>query len=135
MEWCLCEAIRDKQRKFASEASAIGVALDECKGHLLVTFRACAGLEVCHGILADMKDAGKSAAHLAQVIHKAVEIFCSPRQEHPGMNPVLREPGQQDKADAAQAKRRILERIEMVSADGASNGQVAARMMHPKGPA
>ena len=48
------------------------------------------------------------------------------------MNPVLREPGPQDKADAAQAKQRILRRIEMVSADGASNAQVAARMMHPK---
>ena len=132
IEWCLYEAIRDKQRKFASEASTIGVALDERKGHSLVTFRACAGLEVCHGILAAMKDAGKSAAHIAQAIHKAVEIFCSPRREHPGMNPVLREPGQQDKADAAQAKQRILERFEMVSADGASNGQVAARMMHPK---
>ena len=106
--------------------------MDERKGHLLVTFRACAGLEVCHGILADMQDTGKSAAHMAQAIHKAVEIFCSPRREHPGTNPVLREPRPQDKADAAQAKQRILKRIEMVSADGASNGQVAARMMHPK---
>ena len=103
----------------ALEAGTIGVAVDERKGHLL-------------GILADMQDTGKNAAHMAQAIHKAVEIFCSPRREHPGMNPVLREPGPQDKADAAQAKQRILKRIEMVSADGASNGQVAARMMHPK---
>ena len=46
MERCLYEAIRDKQRKFASEASTVGVAVDERKGHLLVTFRACAGLEL-----------------------------------------------------------------------------------------
>ena len=62
--------------------------------------------------------------HIAQAIHKAVEIFCSPRREHPGMNPVLREPGPQDKADAAQAKQHILKRIEMVSADGASNAKL-----------
>ena len=44
------------------------------------------------------------------------------------MNPVLRPvPGPIDRA-VAQAKQRILERIEMVeSADGAGNGQVALR--------
>ena len=64
---CLYEAIRDKQRAFAAKASAISVALDERKGHLLVTFRACAGLEVCHGILADMQEPGKSAVQIACV--------------------------------------------------------------------
>ena len=63
MEWCLYEAIRDKQRKFASEASTIGVAVDERKGHLLVTFRACVGLEVCHGILADMQNWQECRTH------------------------------------------------------------------------
>ena len=63
-------------------------------------------------------------------MHKAVENFCCPRQEHPGLNPVLSlraVPGPTDTA-AAQAKQRIVERIEMVeSADGAGNGQVPWR--------
>ena len=79
-------------------------------------------------ILADMQEPGKAAVHVAQrsAQNKAVENFCCPRQEHPGLNPVLRAvPGPTDTA-AAQAKQRILERLETVeSADGAGNGQVA----------
>ena len=81
-------------------------------------------------ILADMQEPGKIAIRVAQgsAQNKAVENFCCPRQDNPGLNPVLRAvPGPTDTA-AAQAKQRILERIEMVeSADGAGNGQVAWR--------
>ena len=32
---------------------------------------------------------------------------------------------------AAEAERRILKRIEMITADGAANEQVALKMLHP----
>ena len=93
MEWCLCEAIRDNFETAAVKARGIAVAMGERKGHmcLVMTFWACAGLEVCHG----------SIAFLLRAVHKVVENFCCPRHEHPGMNPVPRAvPGPTDRVIA-----------------------------------
>ena len=103
MEWCqtLCEAIRDKQQVFANRARTIAVAMGERKGHVsLVTFWACAGLEVCHGRQTCTKQG-------------CGELLLPPPLK---LNPVLSlraVPGPTDTA-AAQAKQRILERTEMV---------------------
>ena len=58
MECCLYEAIRNKQR---AKANTMAVAMDERKGHLLVTFCARAGLKVCNGVFANLQHTGKRA--------------------------------------------------------------------------
>jgi len=58
MEWCLYEAIRDQEREFMSKAQTISVALDERKGRLLVTYRACKGVVVRAGVLAQLQHLG-----------------------------------------------------------------------------
>ena len=129
MEWCLSEAVRDADRAFLASASIISISMDERKGRLLVRFAACAGkgsVEVRVGVLGQLQAGGKNADELAQCVYTAVKRFCIRRRPAAGMNLVTRRATFHRGFYA-----RILQRIEMFSADGASAEQIAARLLHP----
>ena len=128
MEWCLWEALPDSERRALARASTIALALDERNGRLLVSFAACSGkgLEVTQGFLGQLQHQGMSSIELAACVQKGVRRICTLRQPHSGMNCSRRSTHL-----AAEAERRILKRIEMITADGAANEQVALKMLHP----
>ena len=78
------------------------------------------------GVLAQIRSPGRTADEVAGCVAKAVQRFCTRRapQKHtykPKEPPRLVEA----------AARRILQRVEMFSADGAANEQLAGRLLHP----
>ena len=129
MEWCLSEAIRDADRAFMASASTISISMGERTGRPLIRFAACAGkcsVEVRVGVLGQLEAGGKNAEELAQCVYTAVRRFCIRRKPAAGMNQVTRPP-----TFHRRFYERILQRIEMFSADGASAEQIAGRLLHP----
>ena len=128
MQWCLWEAIRDRQRKALRCASTIALALDERAARELITFAACSkqGLDVTRGILGIIRHQGKTARDVAAALDIALQQMCTLRAPHPHMN---RSHGKK-RVDML-AYQQIRNRIEMFCADGASNEQVAGRLLHP----
>ena len=115
MEWCLFEASRDEERRKLAGATSIGVAMDERKDRLLVSYAGCKQTDVTSGILAQIRNPGRTGAKVAQCVQRAVHRLCTRRQQHATMYKVAEAPEQM-----GQTARRILDRVEMFSADGAS---------------
>lgn len=126
MEWCLLEALRDEERGKLARATTISIAMDERDNRLLVTYAACKGVEVVSGILAQIRDPGRRSEEVADCVLHAVRRLCTRRQPHAHMYKPKEAPKQM-----GQTARRILGRVEMFSADGAANEQVAGRLLHP----
>ncbi len=129
MEWCLWEALRDSERSALARASTIALAVDERKGRLLVSFSACSrkGLDVTTGFLAQLQHQGANSVDVAACVRKAVRRLCTRRRPHAGINRLRVKP-----TVAIRAERLILKRIELFTADGATNEQLALRLLHPK---
>ena len=126
LEWCLVQAIRDEERHKLAEATTIAIAMDERDDRLLVTYTACTQTEVTSGILAQIRNPGRRGTEIAGCVQQAVRRVCTRRQRHANMHKPAEAPRQ-----LGQTARRILERVEMFSADGASNEQLAGRLLHP----
>ncbi len=126
IEWCIFQALRDKQRAELTETRTISIGMDERNERLLVRYSACKGTHVSQGILAQLRRPGRDASMLASSLRKAVTRLCTRYVPHAGMNTVHA---------SRQLMRRsrgcILNRIEMFSADGASSEQLAGRLLHP----
>jgi hypothetical protein len=87
LEWCIAEAIRDADRDFLRRAKAIAVLLDKRNSRLLVKFQACDDdLVVRFGVLALLRNAGKSAPQIAAAVHQSVQCVCTRRLHHSGCN-------------------------------------------------
>ena len=127
MEWCLFEALRDEELAFLASAVCISLAVDERNGRLLIKYSASnTALDVRVGCLAQVLDPGGSAHEVASAIHTGIDRLCSRRVAHKGMSKVKCSP----LTHAAKATA-IRARIEMYTADGAANEQLAARILHP----
>ena len=127
LEWCLFEAVRDKELEFLAKATCISIMLDERNGRLLIKYSAANHkLDVRVGCLAQLRDAGATSRDVATAVHTAVARFCTRRVLHPGINAgkARSEPNQA-------AQDHIRTHIEMFTADGASNEQLAGKMLHP----
>ncbi len=129
MEWCLSEAIRDADRAFLASASTISISMGERKGRRMVRFAACAGkgsVEVGVGLLGQLQFGGKKADDIAQCVYTVMGPFCIRRRPAAGMNQVTM------RATFHRGLyKKLLQRIEMFSADGASAEQIAGRLLHP----
>ena len=111
-----------------SKAETVSAALDERKGRVLVTYRACKGVVVRAGVLAQLQHRGKSAEDVAASVHEAIKEFCYVRQMHPCLNAIKGRRGQVDRKLLSQ----IVSHVEMLSADGAESEQLGMRMLHPQ---
>ncbi len=127
IEWCLWQALRDTECSFLAAANTVSVAMDERHGRTLVTYAACKGREVSSGILAQFRDAGRSADEVAACVHKAVRRLCFARAPSASMNRKRRRPTFRKKT-----MQHVLRNIEMFSADGAFSEQLAGRLLHPR---
>jgi hypothetical protein len=98
-------------------------------------YTACdAKLEVRCGCLAVMRDCGATAADIAKAAHQAIQRFCRRRVLHPAMNchKPQRHGARTSPADsAARVANHITRHVEMFTADGAANEQLAGKMLHP----
>ena len=126
MEWCLFEALRDEERDMLARSATISIAMDERNDRLLVTYAASKKTNVNSGVLAQIRSPGRTADEVAGCVAKAAQRFCTRRapQKHtykPKEPPRLVEA----------AARRVLQHVEMFSADGAANEQLAGRLLHP----
>jgi hypothetical protein len=79
LEWCLFEAVRDRELTFLSKATCISLMLDERNGRLLIKYSATdCHLEVRVGCLAQIRDAGGTACGIVEAMHAAtVARFCT----------------------------------------------------------
>ncbi len=82
LEWCLCQAKRDEERRFVASADSVCVAMDERHCRTLVTYAACKGTQVSSGVLAQFRKAGRSAEEIAALVRRAVRRFCILRVPH-----------------------------------------------------
>ena len=128
LERCLFEAVRDRALSFLSKATCISLMLDERSGWLLIKYSATdCHLEVRVGCLAQIRDAGGTACGMAEATHAAVARFSTRRAPHPGLNA-----GRPRRTRNLEVQVHILNTIEMFTADGASNEQLAGKMLHPE---
>ena len=118
--------MQDEERAFLAKAKCISVAMDERKDRLLVTYAACRGTAVRSGVLAQLRSPGRSAAMTAACVAAAARRLCTIRKPHHHMNKT-RKAATIDSTTL----QRILDHVEMFSADGAANEQVAGRLLHP----
>ena len=118
--------MQDEERAFLAKAKCISVAMDERKDRLLVTYAACWGTAVRSGVLAQLRSPGRSAAMTAACVAAAARRLCTIRKPHPHMNKT-RKAATIDSTTL----QHILDHVEMFSADGAANEQVAGRLLHP----
>ena len=127
LQWCLFEAVRDQELEFMATATCISIMLDERNGRLLIKYSATnAKLDVRVGCLGLVRDAGGTSRDVAVAVHAAVARFCTRRVRHPGLN------ASKAKSDPNKALQdHIRNHIEMFTADGASNEQLAGKMLHP----
>ena len=131
LEWCLFEAIRDREHDFLQAARCMSIATDERNGRLLVKYAASNdNLDVQYGCLALLRDAGSNAHDIAAAVHRAVSSFCTRRAIHPALNTPRAQLNHCGQCNAS-LQKHILDRIEMFTADGAANEQLAAKMLHP----
>jgi len=127
LEWCLFEAVRDRELSFLGKATCISIMLDERNGRLLIKYSATdRHLDVRVGCLAQIRDAGGTACGVAEAVHTAVSRFCTRRVLHAGLNA-----GRNRRAPNLEVQVHIRNTIEMFTADGASNEQLAGKMLHP----
>ena len=109
-----------------ARSATISIAMDERNDRLLVTYAASKKTNVNSGVLAQIRSPGRTADEVVGCVAKAVQRFCTRRapQKHtykPKEPPRLVEA----------AARRVLQHVEMFSADGAANEQLAGRLLHP----
>ena len=109
-----------------AKARCISVAMDERKDRLLVTYAACRGTAVRSGVLAQLRSPGRSADMTAACVAAAARHLCTVRKQHPHMNKT-RKAATIDSTTL----QHILDHVEMFTADGAANEQVAGRLLHP----
>ena len=127
MEWCLYEAWREHELEFMASATTVSIMLDERHGRLLIKYAATnKNLDVRVGCLALMRDAGATSIDVVNAVHSAVARFCTRGKVHPGINKSTRN------VDAnSTVQEYIRQRVEMFTADGAANEQLAGKMLHP----
>ena len=112
---------------FVGKATCISIMRDERNGRLLIKYSATdCNLEVRVGCLAQIRDAGGTACGVAEAVHAAVARFCTRRALHPGLTA-----GRPRRAINLEAQVHIQSTIEMFTADGTSNEQLAGKMIHP----
>jgi hypothetical protein len=127
LEWCLFEALRDRELTFLETATCISIALDERNGRLLLKYAAAnRQLDVRSGCFALLRDAGATARDVASAVHQAVARFCTRRELHRGLNA-----GRNRPVPNLDTQEHIRQHIEMFTADGAANEQLAGRLLHP----
>jgi len=127
IEWCFFEALRDEELAFLASAVCISLAVDERNGRLLIKYFASnKALEVQVGCLGLVRDPGGSAHEVAQAIHLVIQRLCTRRVAHRGMNALRCQ-----RVEHAEHVRDIVQRVEMYTADGAANEQLAAKILHP----
>ena len=126
IEWCILETVQDEEQAFLAKAKCISVAMDERRDRLLVTYAACQGTAVRSGVLAQLRCPGRSAAMTAACVAAAARRLCTIRKPHPHMNKT-RKAATIDSTTL----QHILDHVEMFSADGVANEQVAGRLLHP----
>ena len=101
--------------------------MDERKDRLLVTYAACAGTDVPTGVLAQLRNPGRSADAVAFCVQAAVRRFCTKGKPHAHINKV-----RTTSKVMRRTEQHILDHVEMISADGAANEQLAGRLIHPR---
>ena len=109
-----------------ARSATISIAMDERNDRLLVTYVASKRTNVNSGVLAQIRSPGRTADEVAGCVAKAVRRLCTRRapQKH---TYTPKEPPRLVEA----AARRVLQHVEMFSADGAANEQLAGRLLHP----
>jgi hypothetical protein len=73
-----------------------------------------------------MRDAGATSVDVVNAVHNAVARFCTRGERHPGINKI-----RQKINTNPNVQECIRQRIEMFTADGAANEQLAGKMLHP----
>ena len=74
-----------------------------------------------------MRDAGATSVDVVNAVHNAVARFCTRGKRHPGINKI-----RQKINTNPNVQECIRQRIEMFTADGAANEQLAGKMLHPR---
>ena len=127
MQWCLYEAWRELELGFMADAESVSIMLDERNGRLLIKYSASnKNLDVRVGCLALMRDAGATSVDVVNAVHNAVARFCTRGKRHPGINKISQKINTNPNVQEC-----IRQRIEMFTADGAANEQLAGKMLHP----
>ena len=73
-----------------------------------------------------MRDAGATSVDVVNVVHKAVARFRTRGTRHLGINKI-----RQKTNTKPNVQQYIRQRVEMFTADGAANEQLAGKMLHP----
>lgn len=127
MGWCLFEAVRDEERQFLRNSSVISVMQDARGDRVLTRYAACSRdertLEVRRGILS-MADPGTGALALVEAVKRGIDSFATKRARHRNMPPPRTAP----RLDG-QLVQRVRRRVEIFTADGAADEQLAGRLL------
>ena len=123
----LFEAIRDEERQFLRHSSVISVMQDARGNQVLTRYAACGRdertLEVRRGILC-MADPGTGALALVEAVKRGIDSFATKRARHRNMPPPRTAP----RLDG-RLVQRVRRRIEIFTADGAADEQLAGRLL------
>lgn len=78
MQWCLSESLLDIWRQKMAKATTACFIRDERKGKLLIRFRSAdETLDLCSGVLGQIRMKGGSAEDIVAATAKALKIFCT----------------------------------------------------------
>ena len=122
--WCIHEAIRLEHQNVLRSADVITLVRDARKGRLLVRFIAVVGLERHSGILGQAKMFGTTAQDVTQATLAMVHSFCQVVGDPP-----RNKPGTKPSAVDLQLESHILEHIEAITVDSASDELLACELM------
>jgi hypothetical protein len=126
--WCLFEAARDGEREFLETASVISIMQDGRGARILARYTACGSskrrLEVRRGILFQMGPDKPGSLSLAELVGHGIDALATRRAPHPGM-PAPRVGPSRDH----QLVAHVQQHIEMFTADGAADEQLAGRLL------
>ena len=126
MQLCLFEAMRALDREVLGAAVCIGLQRDESHGHLILRYRACGpGLEFAQGVFGHMKSFGTGASAITDATAETVRQLCTPFH---GLPADIKPKGGEFKPDQA-LYRHILDKIEMINVDSASDELLSATQM------
>lgn len=120
MQWCLAEAGRSLTRGFLKEAGSIALAQDARKNKLLVRWSACSTKTLEHhkGFLCQEEILeGHFAANIVETLERMLSKFCTVGFGGPGPETL-----------DAELLAHIMQHVEVLCADAASNEYAAGRL-------
>ena len=123
--WCIHEAICREDQYFLRRADVITLVRDARKGRLLVRFIAVAGLDRHSGVLGQAKMFGTTSEDVTRATLDMIHKFC----QVVGDPPRKQRKGTWSSAVDLQLEAHILEHIEAITVDSASDELLACEMM------